>query len=566
MNLQAGPNKNRTDNSHKHQALADALEKFLTGKINELSLEGESNTPDFIMAHFLRSICMKAYHAANELINIRFMHTHGLAGVIEINDSSPSPLWIPSGQQPVYTRETVGVQADWATHDDYIIALALAGDETAMHNAAGCGFGRITKGKFVADEPPQRNPAKAAERVDRITTEGLQKVWDRLKAVRPSEDSAVEKWVFDNFKYVSRSNEQLNIDKGDEEFELARSLHRSIRAMHDGNCPACGIIRPSTEFEHWLMVGNEKKLNHKCPQCGEYITWQDAEAGLAMFHKFMRRNWERFKKWVADRRNVNFESPQPTTLKYQEATHRIDVTMCVTDELIAEPKAFREWCHTELRHKLDDFLSERGQKEQPPYSAPFTTDVPNCCGDPAKCDTPCQPAPAGCQHEWIIEASTYCKKCGIRPEMESDNTWKISHYTVFERDGDSYEAYKVFNTELDKAFNCDGKADAEWLANELNWRKRSINGLGQSYRVAYGAGTEIEPEAVAFVLRLDGEVRDRLHLQACWRAAMAFVEHYKFYSNGNLPSVPAALEKYLQENGRKLHEKVTTQPRAVFHQ
>ena len=27
-----------------------------------------------------------------------------------------------------------------------------------------------------------------------------------------------------------------------------------------------------------------------------------------------------------------------------------------------------------------------------PYSAPFTTDVPHCCGDPETCDDPCQPA------------------------------------------------------------------------------------------------------------------------------------------------------------------------------
>jgi hypothetical protein len=28
----------------------------------------------------------------------------------------------------------------------------------------------------------------------------------------------------------------------------------------------------------------------------------------------------------------------------------------------------------------------------PPYSAPFTTDVPQCCGEPETCDTPCAPA------------------------------------------------------------------------------------------------------------------------------------------------------------------------------
>ena len=26
-----------------------------------------------------------------------------------------------------------------------------------------------------------------------------------------------------------------------------------------------------------------------------------------------------------------------------------------------------------------------------PYSAPFTTDVPQCCGDPSNCNDPCEP-------------------------------------------------------------------------------------------------------------------------------------------------------------------------------
>jgi hypothetical protein len=35
-------------------------------------------------------------------------------------------------------------------------------------------------------------------------------------------------------------------------------------------------------------------------------------------------------------------------------------------------------------------LDKDASKPAAPYSAPFTTDVPQCCGDPSTCDDPCQ--------------------------------------------------------------------------------------------------------------------------------------------------------------------------------
>lgn len=39
--------------------------------------------------------------------------------------------------------------------------------------------------------------------------------------------------------------------------------------------------------------------------------------------------------------------------------------------------------------KTDD--AQPAESKQPAYSAPFTTDVPQCCGDPSSCNDPCQP-------------------------------------------------------------------------------------------------------------------------------------------------------------------------------
>ncbi len=94
----------------------------------------------------------------------------------------------------------------------------------------------------------------------------------------------------------------------------ARSVHRIIRAMHDGECPACGRIHPA---EHMLVYGptyvetntysyegkrtstrERLVIAWKCPSCAFEIDAKTAEAGLMKFRKFMLENLNVFKKWA----------------------------------------------------------------------------------------------------------------------------------------------------------------------------------------------------------------------------------------------------------------------------
>lgn len=97
----------------------------------------------------------------------------------------------------------------------------------------------------------------------------------------------------------------------DVDFETARSLHRVVRAMHDGECPKCHAIHPSKAMES-LRVANGKSLNapdveivmdHRCPTCGFVITNEEGHAALAAFAPVMEKNLEVFERWRANRKD-----------------------------------------------------------------------------------------------------------------------------------------------------------------------------------------------------------------------------------------------------------------------
>lgn len=73
----------------------------------------------------------------------------------------------------------------------------------------------------------------------------------------------------------------------------ARALHRVVRAMHDGNCPKCGLLDAASEF---VGFGG-----HCCPRCEFYISHDDATAALETFRPFMELNVQVFEKWRAQR-------------------------------------------------------------------------------------------------------------------------------------------------------------------------------------------------------------------------------------------------------------------------
>lgn len=89
--------------------------------------------------------------------------------------------------------------------------------------------------------------------------------------------------------------EHLNVtlDQGEE----ARALHRVVRAMHDGHCPACGYLGPSGDFFSRSMS------LHRCPMCRFEITGAESRAALATFRTYMERNLTVFKAWRERQRN-----------------------------------------------------------------------------------------------------------------------------------------------------------------------------------------------------------------------------------------------------------------------
>lgn len=109
---------------------------------------------------------------------------------------------------------------------------------------------------------------------------------------------------------------QLNIDAGTEQFELARALHRVVRAMHDGHCPKCGHLACSMEFE-------PSEGYHACPNCEFAITKEESDEALAMFLPYMQKNYDKFAAWQLHGRFIKpiaevpppVEPPQPEQFK-----------------------------------------------------------------------------------------------------------------------------------------------------------------------------------------------------------------------------------------------------------
>lgn len=87
-----------------------------------------------------------------------------------------------------------------------------------------------------------------------------------------------------------RISSECNTDRGDREFELARTLHRIVRAMHDGHCPACGHLGSSKSF----VVSNA----HECPVCGFGVEDHLAYAALLKFRPFYQNSLRIFKEWA----------------------------------------------------------------------------------------------------------------------------------------------------------------------------------------------------------------------------------------------------------------------------
>lgn len=89
---------------------------------------------------------------------------------------------------------------------------------------------------------------------------------------------------------MGKTAEECNLDV--DQAEQARALHRVVRAMHDGHCPNCGHLAPSTAFD--------EGYRHRCPSCFFTITREESETALAQFRPFLNKSVEIFEAWRQD--------------------------------------------------------------------------------------------------------------------------------------------------------------------------------------------------------------------------------------------------------------------------
>lgn len=100
---------------------------------------------------------------------------------------------------------------------------------------------------------------------------------------------------------AATGNSLLNHDH-----DQARSLHRIVRAMHDGECPACHEVHDSSEMWRTSLLLNlpdnvVAPSGWQCPACGFHITEAEGEAIFQIFAPFMTKNLEVFRDWRAAR-------------------------------------------------------------------------------------------------------------------------------------------------------------------------------------------------------------------------------------------------------------------------
>jgi len=81
-------------------------------------------------------------------------------------------------------------------------------------------------------------------------------------------------------------------------FEVARSIHRVVRAMNDGECPKCHIIVSSDRMRRYTQsMFSPDSGDLVCPECSFRITKVEQDAAIATFAPVMGRNLDIFEEW-----------------------------------------------------------------------------------------------------------------------------------------------------------------------------------------------------------------------------------------------------------------------------
>ena len=144
------------------------------------------------------------------------------------------------------------------------------------------------------DEPPELPPPES------LTPEQLAAISDDT-LLREHQRRFAE---FQVKEPAPASASRLNLDISDS--ERARVLHRVVRAMHDGHCPACGWRDKAEEFrDETHPMGQRPVVDYACPVCQARVTSDEATAALAEFQPFMQRNWMIFHEWSKQRQEAS---------------------------------------------------------------------------------------------------------------------------------------------------------------------------------------------------------------------------------------------------------------------
>lgn len=97
----------------------------------------------------------------------------------------------------------------------------------------------------------------------------------------------------------------LDVDK----FEVARSIHRIVRGMHDGECPKCHYLSDSEKMRSTAYKSGF--LGHVCPHCYFAITDEEAQLAMQEFGPVMDKNLAVFEDWRGKRKADTNVIPAP---------------------------------------------------------------------------------------------------------------------------------------------------------------------------------------------------------------------------------------------------------------
>src|SRR6478672_11055806 len=86
----------------------------------------------------------------------------------------------------------------------------------------------------------------------------------------------------------------------DVDFETARSLHRVVRGMHDGECPKCHHLHESPVMRRYVDGALNFDLVCPNPECGFTITAAEQVRAIEAFAPVMAKNLAVFEKWRAE--------------------------------------------------------------------------------------------------------------------------------------------------------------------------------------------------------------------------------------------------------------------------